>query len=248
MWKLDCSPWGIRVKALGPPSNPSLPLPTGLHTLASLLFPHHMKLTVLFSPTPGRLFPQPLSGIAPIAPFAFPLNRHLREAFANCPSSLLYPPTHYHPCHSDSTYPTLFLFTALSTTCKYIIYLLVVCLFYWNVNSTRAKTLFCPLIYPSCLHECHAQSRCARNICWMDERMGGWKEIWKHKQIKAYTYKGSQAESCVQRMVCHGRNACFSKTWGQNVSWAESLPTRDLGYRNEAHSDNERKKKSLLQC
>lgn len=201
----------------------------GLHTLASLLFPHHIELTgctayVLFSPTPGRLFLSPFQGWL-LSPHLCFRSTATSEAFANCPSYYCIP----HPLPSLPFWCHLPYFVSLhreslSTTCKYIIYLLVVCLFYWNVNSTRAKTLFCPLTYPSCLHECHAQSRCARNICWMDEWMGGWKEIWKHKEIKAYTYKGSQAESCVQRMVCHEETHASANPEGKMYHELRAFP------------------------
>lgn len=110
---------------------PPSPWSPGSTTLASLLFPHHTItrwhcFCRLESSSPSPFQQQLLS---PELRFLL-ICGLLREAFLNYPSSWLCPPHHHHPCHSDSTYPTLFLFTALITTCKYIIYWLIVCLFY----------------------------------------------------------------------------------------------------------------------
>lgn len=130
-----------------------------------------------------------------------------------------------------------------------------------SASSTEKSTPWgqglSPLIYPSCLHECHARStgQVSQTHTQMDEWMSGWEEIYTHKQIKifksAYKYEGSQEEWWIQQVVGHFReslmkNRMLPQTLRANVSWAEGLPTHDLVCRNWAHLNSERKKKRLF--
>lgn len=129
---LEASPGSERVQALMPHLLqrhlfPPSPCWLGSTTLASLLFPHHIKLTwysvlsarprCLFFPPPGRLFPGPFQRwllSCPPPPLKCLFNCHLlREAFPNCPSSLSRPPPTTIPA---TLIPLTFYFVSLPST------------------------------------------------------------------------------------------------------------------------------------
>lgn len=245
IWKFLTAPPSHHPLTPSPPSRLSL-------TLASLLFPRHINLTGaqprhLFLLLPGRLFPQPCSGMAPITPFAFLLNCHLWEASPNC--ATMAP----HPLPSLPFWFHLPYFVSLHSTYLHlqIYYLLVGCLpLLPKCKLPEGKDFLAHWSIPHAYTMPCVEWECSTRLLggWTD---GGWTEIRKQEQTRtlnlAYKYEGSQGESCVQRLVRHAQTHASANPEGKMYHELRAFPTHDLAYGNWAHSNNERRRKSLSQ-
>lgn len=183
--------WSMGVKALGPPSNHISSHPPLGHRAP----PHWPPCSSHITPSPDGIASAAWKALLP----ALFSNSSCPQSSGSCSSvvsserpSLTTLP---HGCvPPTTTIPAILIpLTLLCFSSQHLSPPANILFTGWlSASSTEKSTPWgqglCPLIYPSCLHECHARStgQVCQTHTQMDERMSGWKEIYTHKQIKIF--------------------------------------------------------------